>query len=31
MSEEEYRVTYELTLSVARTLGELNPGMTFFT
>jgi uncharacterized protein YbjT (DUF2867 family) len=30
MSEASYRrVTYELTLSVARTLARLNPGMTF--
>jgi len=30
LSENEYRrVTHDLTLSVARTLAELNPGMTF--
>jgi len=30
MSEADYRrVTYDLTLSIARTLAELNPGMTF--
>jgi uncharacterized protein YbjT (DUF2867 family) len=30
MREEDYRrVTYELTLAVARTLARLNPGMTF--
>jgi uncharacterized protein YbjT (DUF2867 family) len=30
MSEQDYRrVTYELTISVARTLVRLNPGMTF--
>ena len=30
MTEEEYsRVTYDLTLSVARTVGRLNPGITF--
>jgi uncharacterized protein YbjT (DUF2867 family) len=30
MTEEEYsRVTFDLTLSVARTLGRLNPGITF--
>ena len=30
MTEEQYsKVTYDLTLSVARTLGQLNPNMTF--
>jgi hypothetical protein len=30
MSEPDYRrITYELTMSVARTLAKLNPGMTF--
>ena len=30
MTEEQYsKVTYDLTLSVARTLGRLNPGITF--
>jgi uncharacterized protein YbjT (DUF2867 family) len=30
MSEEEYsRITYDMTLAVARTLARLNPGMTF--
>jgi uncharacterized protein YbjT (DUF2867 family) len=30
MSEQDYRrVTYELTISVAKTLARLNPGMTF--